>query len=138
MSDTHKLKALQQIPVQGGNVFHVLKASDPEFENFGEAYFSLIDSGVVKAWKRHTRMTLNLVVPKGEVRFVLAKANKFESVIIGENSYHLLTIFPGVWFGFQGLSSDTSLVLNLASIEHDVTEVERCESSDFDFDWNRK
>ena len=138
MSDTHKLKTLQQIPVQGGNVFHVLKASDPEFEKFGEAYFSLIDSGVVKAWKRHTRMTLNLVVPKGEVRFVLAKANKFESVIIGENSYHLLTIFPGVWFGFQGLSSDTSLVLNLASIEHDVTEVERCEASDFDFDWNRK
>ena len=138
MSNTHKLKKLQQISVVGGDVYHVLKASDPEFENFGEAYFSNVDSGVVKAWKRHKRMTLNLVVPKGEVRFVLANANKFETIIIGEKNYSLLTVYPGVWFGFQGLSIDTSLVLNLANVEHDNTEVDRCDVSTFEFDWERK
>ena len=138
MSNTHKLKKLQQIPVVGGDVYHVLKASDTEFENFGEAYFSNVDSGVVKAWKRHKRMTLNLVVPKGEVRFVLANANKFETIIIGEKNYSLLTVYPGVWFGFQGLSIDTSLVLNLANVEHDNTEVDRCDVSTFEFDWDRK
>ena len=83
-------------------------------------------------------MTLNLVVPKGEVRFVLANANKFETIIIGEKNYSLLTVYPGVWFGFQGLSIDTSLVLNLANVEHDNTEVDRCDVSTFEFDWDRK
>ena len=54
----------------GGNVLHVIKNQDKTFSGFGEAYFSLVNNGVVKGWKRHTKMIMNLVVPIGEIQFV--------------------------------------------------------------------
>ena len=38
---------------------------------FGEVYFSSIKPKSVKAWKLHKKMTLNIVVPVGKVRFAL-------------------------------------------------------------------
>ncbi len=61
---------LKRISVIGGDVLHALKCTDTGFQGFGEAYFSMAEAGAVKAWKLHRRMTLNLVVPVGEVRFV--------------------------------------------------------------------
>ena len=52
-----KIKALNQINVEGGNVLHALKASEEEFCGFEEAYFSTININKIKAWKRHLRMT---------------------------------------------------------------------------------
>ena len=56
---------LKIIQVPGGDVSHGMKISDPGFAGFGEVYFSNIEPGVVKAWKRHRKMTLNLVVTVG-------------------------------------------------------------------------
>ena len=61
---------LDQIEVDGGNVMHAMKSTDPGFINFGEAYFSKIGYNKIKAWKRHKKMTLNLVVPYGKIEFV--------------------------------------------------------------------
>ena len=61
---------LKKIPTLGGDVMHALRASDNGFNGFGESYFSWIEEGAIKAWKFHKSMTLNLVVPLGEVRFV--------------------------------------------------------------------
>ena len=41
----------------------------------------------------------------------------------------------GIWFGFQGLCTSPSLVLNIASISHDPNEVERCSLSDINYEW---
>ena len=62
---------LKIIQVPGGDVSHAMKISDPGFAGFGEVYFSNIEPGVVKAWKRHRQMTLNLVVSVGAIRFVM-------------------------------------------------------------------
>ena len=64
-----KIKASAKINVEGGNVLHALKASEKEFHGFEEAYFSTIEINKIKAWKRHLRMTMNLIVPVGEVQF---------------------------------------------------------------------
>ena len=61
---------LERIPLKGGDVLHAMKCTDPGFVDFGEAYFSLIDIDAIKAWKRHLRMTLNIMVPLGAVQFV--------------------------------------------------------------------
>ena len=37
---------------------------------------------------------------------------------------------------FQGLGSGTNLLLNVADIEHDATEADRCGKDDFLFDWS--
>ena len=58
---------LKRISVIGGDVLHGMKCTDPGYVNFGEAYFSTVEVSTVKAWKRHLRMTLNIVVPFGEV-----------------------------------------------------------------------
>jgi len=130
---------LQTINKNDGNVMHGLKSSDKGYHGFGEAYFSWINEGAIKAWKRHTKMTMNLIVPIGDVRFVFFDPNKnrFRIEEIGQNRYSRLTVPPTIWFGFQCLSFSKSLVLNLANISHDPNEVERLEISDIKYPWEK-
>jgi dTDP-4-dehydrorhamnose 3,5-epimerase len=131
---------LKVINTPGGNVMQAMKETSPGFEGFGEAYFSQVDKGFIKAWKRHSKMTLNLIVPLGEIRFVLfddrklSKA-KLQEVVISKDSYHRLTIPPKIWVGFQGLSDGTSMLLNIANIEHNQNEVDKRSIEDIEFNW---
>lgn len=129
------LTPLKRIPLKGGDVLHALKHSEVGFKTFGEAYFSTINQGAIKAWKLHSKMTLNLVVPLGEVRFVFVSEDRKtrREEIIGEKNYARITVPPGIWFGFQGLSSPFSLVLNVADILHDPMEVVRLDISQIKF-----
>ena len=70
MIDGLSVTPLDIIDVTGGNVLHIIKASDKSYSGFGEAYFSTVDYGVIRGWKRNRDMRLNLVVPVGSVRFV--------------------------------------------------------------------
>ena len=127
---------LRRVSVSGGDVLHILKESDLEFMGFGEAYFSLVEFNAVKAWKRHIRMTLNLAMPVGRAKFVfIDDGGAIREEVIGENRYARLTVPPGIWFGFQGIYSPTSLLLNIADIPHDPKEVERRELSEFAYNW---
>jgi dTDP-4-dehydrorhamnose 3,5-epimerase len=132
------ITTLSCISTKGGDVLHALKLNDVGYAGFGEAYFSWVSVGSVKAWKRHTRMTMNLVVPVGQVQFVfrLDDVDQFRIEEIGVNRYVRITVPPGVWFGFKGLSAPQSLVLNLANIVHDPNEIERHMLSIFKYDWN--
>ena len=140
------LTPLKVIHVAEGDVFHAIKSNDPGYVDFGEAYFSTIHSGVIKPWKRHTRMTLNLVVIKGLVRFVVHDDRPHsptlgvtsEYVIGLPDNYSRLTITPGLWMSFQGLGIETSLLLNVADIPHEPAEADRGGKDDFAFDWSIK
>jgi len=59
------LTRLSIINIPDGDVLHAMKSNDLGYSGFGEAYFSIVKQNVVKAWKRHREMTLNLVVPVG-------------------------------------------------------------------------
>jgi dTDP-4-dehydrorhamnose 3,5-epimerase len=135
------LTPLPRIQTIGGDVLHAMKQSDAGYAGFGEAYFSWVSAGVVKAWKRHMRMTMNVVVPVGQVRFVFRSVNagagdEFRIEEIGIDCYARITVPPGIWFGFQGLGTPQSLVLNIASIPHDPNEVERLAISEVKYAWN--
>lgn len=129
---------LKRIPVVGGDVLHAMKNSDIGFLSFGEAYFSWLQVDAIKAWKKHASMTLNLIVPVGFVRFVFlsprSKQN-FRVENIGESRYVRLTVPPGIWFGFKNLSQSPSLVLNIADIQHEPSEVERLELEEINYGW---
>ena len=132
---------LRRVETIGGDVLHGMKQSDPGYAGFGEAYFSWVSIDSVKAWKRHTQMTMNVVVPVGKVRFVFRSVNsddveEFRVEEIGEDHYVRLTVPPGIWFGFQGVGKPQSLVMNIASIPHDPNEVERMLLSDINYKWN--
>jgi len=132
---------LDIIDTPGGNVMHVMKETGVGYLSFGEAYFSQVNKGAIKAWKRHRKMTLNLVVPVGEIKFVLFDDRDisntiFQEVMISKNNYCRLTIPPMVWVGFQGFANDGSMLLNIANIEHDPDEVDRKEIEKINYDWS--
>jgi len=137
--DDIRVTSLEQIPTVGGNVMHALKKSDIGFNGFGEVYFSWVEKGCIKAWKCHQRMTLNLIVPVGEVSFVFHSTKEeksFRSENIGDERYVRLTVPPGIWFGFQGKASGSSLIMNVADIEHGPEEVLHKSESEIDYNWS--
>ena len=128
------LTPLKQIYHPKGDIYHGMKKSDPGFSDFGEAYFSTVHPGEVKPWKKHLRMTLNLVVPVGKIRFVMhddrpdsSSKGHTLSVEIGPDNYQRLTVSPGIWMAFEGLDDGLNLLLNMADMEHDPEEVERAD-----------
>lgn len=134
------LTPLSRIATTGGDVMHAMKQGDAGYDGFGEAYFSCVSADSVKAWKRHMRMTMNVVVPVGQVRFVFRSVNaggvdEFRVEEIGVDRFVRITVPPGIWFGFQGLGAPHSLVLNIASIPHDPNEVERLALSEVKYVW---
>lgn len=135
--DSIELVPLKRISVVGGDVLHALKSGDKSFIDFGEAYFSLVEPGFVKGWKRHMKMTMNLVVPIGGVNFVFFDdSGQVREESIGESSYSRLVVPPRVWFGFRGCSYPINLLLNIADIPHDPREVERLEINEFNYKWD--
>ena len=136
------LTPLKVINVLGGDVMHGMKRSDSGYIGFGEAYFSMVEPEAIKAWKKHYKMTLNLIVPMGVVRFIIyddrqnsKSFGKFQEIVLSKNNYYRLTIPPMVWVGFQGLSEKISVLLNIADIEHGSDEIERKELNEINYNW---
>lgn len=135
------LTPLKRINLPEGDVLHGIKQYDPGYNGFGEAYFSIINQGSIKAWKRHLRMTLNLVVPVGAVQFVfIDNSGSLREELVGfeVDRYLRLTVPPGIWFGFKGLYDNFSMLMNLADIPHDPLEIERKGAKEIHYDWTCK
>jgi dTDP-4-dehydrorhamnose 3,5-epimerase len=128
---------LKVISIKNGDVLHALKKTEMVDDEFGEAYFSWINPGVIKGWKRHSKMTMRLVVPVGLVKFVFTDNGiNYDEICIGENkNYKRLNVGPGVWFAFCSLMDKPSLILNIANIIHEEDEVQREELSHFNYKW---
>ena len=125
-----------------GNVLCGVKKSDIGFIKFGEAYFSTIKHGQTKGWNKHNSLTMNLMVPYGEVVFVIfddrARSqtnNSFFKTTLSINNYNRLTIPPNLWVAFHGIGKQKNVILNIASEEHDYQEIERIDLNKIQFDW---
>ena len=130
---------LEVVSVKGGDVKRAIRSDDLGFISFGEAYFSQVLKNSIKAWKMHTQMHMNLIVPIGSVGFVFFEETSglYQTNIIGESNYQRLTVPPGIWFGFKGLGNIDSLLLNVASICHNPREVRRKDLNAINFDWSK-
>ena len=128
----------------GGDVLHGIRRDDAGYSGFGEAYFSTIDAGAIKAWKRHREMTMNLIVPIGSIRFVIyddrasnSSDKIFQQVVLSREKYFRLTVPPMVWMGFQGLGLEENMLLNISNTQHSANEVDRLMFNDIKFDWEK-
>lgn len=130
------LTPLKQIYHPKGDIFHAMKKSDIGFDGFGEAYFSTINQNDIKGWKKHTKMTLNIIVPVGNIEFVVydEKTKEFFSTKLSHNNYQRLTVKAGLWMAFKGLDK-YNMLLNLASIEHDPNEAVNIELNEINYKW---
>ena len=130
------LTPLKQIEHPQGDISHAMKRSDVEFSGFGEAYFSTIKKGDIKGWKKHTEMVLNLIVPVGDIKFVIynENTNDFFSIQLSRSNYQRLTIKPNLWLAFKGIN-DENMLLNIASIEHNPNESISAELASINYEW---
>lgn len=137
------LTPLKKIAHPKGDILHGMKKSDQGFVAFGEAYFTKVKFGETKGWNRHKRMTLNLIVPVGKVIFVIYDNREksktkgdFLSVEISVDAYQRLTVPPGVWLAFRGISDGINLILDVTDMEHDPYEVERLNLEQIEYNWD--
>ena len=144
MIDGVLVHPLKQIPDERGTVRHMLKATDPHFDKFGEIYFSTVYPGVIKGWHLHSRMTINYAVVTGMIKLVLfddrpnsATRGTVQELFVGDSNYCLVKVPPGVWNGFKGMGTAPAIVANGATIPHDPTVIERLDplSSKIPYDW---
>jgi len=126
-----------RIEAPGGAVTRFVRSDDPDFRGFGEVYFSSIESGAIKAWRRHSQASLVVTVAHGEVLFVVKGSAAAGSYVLRAERPERLTIPPGSWFGFSGLSPETSIVCSFSDMVHDPAEVDRAPSETFPCDWSR-
>ena len=96
MIDNLILTPIKIIDVTGGSVLRVIKENNNGYEGFGEAYFSTVESNIIRGWKKHKVMTLNIVVPVGSIRFVMYDSREksstygeFQEVVLSRKNYCL-------------------------------------------------
>lgn len=130
------LTPLKKISHPNGDIFHAMKASDKNFLGFGETYFSSVKQNKIKGWKKHTKMTLNLIAAVGKIHIVVHDNNSFFSVVLSKDNYQRLTVAPGLWVAFKGLTSE-NIILNVSNIEHDPNESINLDLNSFHFDWDK-
>ena len=138
------LHPLKHIIVPKGDIYHALKSTDEGYEGFGEAYFSQIEHGQVKGWKRHNRITLNIVVPVGAVKFVIyddredsVTKGQFEEIILSpSDNYQRLTVAPGLWMAFVGVGYSISMLMDIIPEPHDDYEARRRSLEEIQYNFN--
>ena len=134
-----KVFELLKFNIEDGNLLRGLRNNDEGFMSFGEAYFSFINYKKIKAWKFHSEMTMNLIVPSGRIKFVFFDegTKKFRIEEIGYMNYSRIFVPPKVWFGFQGLEKNfPNVILNISNIIHSENEVKRIKKENINFNWD--
>lgn len=120
------LKPLRAHCDERGRVMEILRRDDPCFSGFGQAYFSTIYPGIIKAWHAHQKQIDTMVVIKGmcKIGFFDGRAGspthgQTQTVVAGEFNLLLVQIPPGVYHGFKAISPDEVLLVNIPSEPYD-------------------
>jgi dTDP-4-dehydrorhamnose 3,5-epimerase len=138
---------LTRIADERGTILHMLKATDPHFQQFGEIYFSTAYKGVVKGWHRHREMTLNYACVFGRIKLVLFDDREgsptrgtLVELFLGPDNHSLVVIPPEVWNGYKGMSEPFAMVANCCTHAHDPSRSMRLDPFDnpIPYDWNVK
>jgi dTDP-4-dehydrorhamnose 3,5-epimerase len=134
---------LRRIPDERGTIYHMLRADDPHFLEFGEIYFTSIYPGVVKGWHKHREMTLNYACIFGRVKLVLyddradsSTAGTVSEHFLGPDDYSLVVIPEGIWTGLKGMSRPYALVANCSTQPHDPRRTTRLDPFDNDIPYH--
>ena len=131
-----KIYPLKRFDDDRGAVLKYVSKISPFYNNISEVYFSKVNRGIVKGWKKHKRVKQHLVVPHGEVKLVVyddrkksSTYNTIQTIFIGGMDHYNLVIIPNqVFYAFQGIGIETtSLICNYIEEVHDPNESETLE-----------
>jgi dTDP-4-dehydrorhamnose 3,5-epimerase len=147
MIDGVQIYPLKRIPDERGTIMHMLRVTDPHFQQFGEIYFSTVYKGVIKGWHWHREMTLNYACIFGRVKLVLyddrpisTTQGELMEIFLGPDNYSLVIIPPEIWNGFKGMSDPYAIIANCCTHTHDPSRSKRLDplSNHIPYDWSIK
>jgi dTDP-4-dehydrorhamnose 3,5-epimerase len=136
---------LKRIEDSRGAVLHMLRSDQPPFRQFGEVYFSLVNPGVIKGWKRHKEIFQNMAVPEGKIRLVIYDSREssktfkqIQTIDFGGENYSLVHMPPNVWYAFKAISPGHAILANCTTAPHSPTESESLplDSELIPYQWN--
>jgi len=136
---------LKRIPDERGTIMHMMRATDPHFQQFGEIYFSTIYKDVIKGWHLHREMSLNYACIHGRIKLVLfddreqsSTRGELTEIFLGPDNYSLVIIPPEVWNGFKGMIDPVSIMANCCTHAHDPSRSSRLDPFDnhIPYNWN--
>lgn len=124
-----EISSLKVMADNRGKVMKMVDVKVPLFEKFGEIYFSFVNAGVIKGWKKHLRAVQLFAVPVGMIKFVVyddrpesPTRGQFEEIEVGESNYRLIKMPSGVWYSWQATSAFPAMIASLTSEPHDPAE----------------
>jgi dTDP-4-dehydrorhamnose 3,5-epimerase len=114
-----QIKRLTPHVDERGFLMEMLRADDPIFQKFGQAYVSLNYPGVIRAWHWHEKQTDYWVVVKGMIKAALYDRRPdsptyglINEFFMGEQNPILLVIPPQVAHGYKTIGLEPSLLIN--------------------------
>ena len=123
------IKPLKIIADERGKIMHMLRKDSEYYLQFGEIYFSTVNPGFVKGWKKHSKMTQHYAVPLGSIKLVLYDGRDnsetygiVQEICLGESNYCLVCIPPGIWYAFSTKGQKEALIANCTDMPHDPSE----------------
>lgn len=142
-------KPLKVIPDERGYLMEILRRDDPIFQEFGQAYLTVVYPGVVKGWHWHKVQTDYFCVVKGMAKVVLydrrdgsptkGEVNEF---FLGEKNPIVLVIPSGVLHGMKGVGTEAALLLNIPTEPYSYSDPDEFRvhphDNDIPYDWARK
>ena len=142
-----RTKTLRVIPDERGRLFEMLRRDDGLFVKFGQIYCTTVAVGVVKGWHLHKKQIDNFVCVHGMIKLVAYDGRPRSSTkglinefFIGVHNPQLVTIPPGVYHGFKGLSAPEAIVINVPTepYHHGRPDEYRADphGTDIPYDWS--
>lgn len=149
MIDGVAAKKLRVIPDERGRLLEILRADDELFSRFGQAYVTTAYPGVVKGWHYHKKQIDYFAVVKGMAKLVLydnrdnsPTKGDINEFVIGEHNPVLVRIPTLVLHGFQCLSQEEAICINLPTevYNYDQPDEFRVDPhrNDIPYAWERK
>lgn len=120
-----------------GAVYKIMASTAVEQPlNIAEVYYSEVNYGVIKGWKKHKRMKMHLSAASGLIHIVTYDPKTTEKISfdLSLKNHQVVTIEPGIWVAFRGYG-EKNVLLNLASIPHDPLETLSLPIDSIDYTW---
>ena len=147
MIEDVKIIPKRKIPDERGMIMHMLRCDDPEFEQFGEIYFSVSYPGAIKGWHEHTKQVQNYAVIQGMIKLVLydnreksKTKGEIMEIFTGEDKYELIRIPTGVINGYKTYGTKSAIIANCSTLSHQLDEMIRYDpfGNKVPYDWGLK
>ena len=114
------IKKLVVYPDERGRLFEIMRSDDSFFKKFGQVYVTTAYPGVIKAWHFHKIQTDHFVCILGNARLVLydpressPTKGQINEFALGPENLLLIVIPPNVYHGFQCISKDEAIMINI-------------------------